>query len=451
LEFFFHQPNMPSFSASYSKAKRSVPASIRAVASSDANPRHQAAFGHGEPRSPLGLYLHGVRDPQADARQRRYELRDGLRAHNPPSVTACGKALRKSSRGTSGVVERDAALVDVFRSTRGGAVSSSAYYTGLMQCDNGYLCPVCAHKQEIANTQELNALCAAWKRGGRIVLQMTLTIAHQPGDDPRRMVLGILAAQRRMMQGKPWRRFRTRLGLVHSVRSVEVSPRPGYDWHPHLHFLLFIDPTEYVEDLALICELRTRWQTMVTRQLGTGHTPRSEFGLQIGVSQKDSYAGKAELARMDSAEDDPQGSCNSPSPWQLATAAADGNVAAQQAWRALARAVARIHRVTWSRSLSALRKTLRAERVASMSMRTGSVIREHVASIPERLWHQVAAIRGASAHILRAAERHGRMGVAVYIHSSWRDAELHRGAARSDVWDVYSAIAPRERHRDGEP
>ncbi|CAN5596583.1 hypothetical protein BH09GEM1_BH09GEM1_24670 [soil metagenome] len=299
--------------------------------------------------------------------------------------------------------------------------------------------------------QELNALCAAWRRRGGSVLHMTLTTGRTPDDDTARIVQGILAAQRRFMQGKPWRRFRTRLGLVHSIRSVEVSPRPGYDWHPHLHFVFFIDAHEYAEDAALIRDLRARWQTMVTRQLGKANTPNDQVGLKIGLSQKDAYVAKAELARIDTGEDGPEGTPTFPSLWQLATSAADGNVRAQQAWRALARAVARIHRITWSRSLSELRQTVRDARAASVSMRTGSVVREHVASIPERVWNQVAAIRGASAHILRAAERHGRVGVAAYIHSCWRDADRQREHAEFDVWDVYSAIAPRERHQDGAP
>jgi hypothetical protein len=83
---------------------------------------------------------------------------------------------------------------------------------------------------------------AAHRAAGGVVLAVALTFRHERGDDLADILRRFLAALRAMQSGAPWVRFRKDWGVNGVIRSIECMWGMANGYHPHVHFLFFIDP-----------------------------------------------------------------------------------------------------------------------------------------------------------------------------------------------------------------
>jgi hypothetical protein len=74
------------------------------------------------------------------------------------------------------------------------------------------------------------------------VLAVALTFRHNREDDLADILRRFLAAVRAMQSGAPWVRFRDRWGVNGMIRATECTWGMAHGYHPHAHFLFFIDP-----------------------------------------------------------------------------------------------------------------------------------------------------------------------------------------------------------------
>lgn len=125
------------------------------------------------------------------------------------------------------------------------ALFGKAFYGGLETCGSVWECPVCAAKiSERRRVEVLAAMTAHRAQGGEVLL-LTLTNPHAYGDDLRVLLDGQKQAMRRFWGTKAATKLGERLGLVGSIRSLEVldgthNETGNNGWHPHFHILLFV-------------------------------------------------------------------------------------------------------------------------------------------------------------------------------------------------------------------
>jgi hypothetical protein len=168
--------------------------------------------------------------------------------------------------------------------------SGATYYGGLMVCGNVWACPCCASKVSERRRAELELAIAAHRAAGGDVLLLTLTVPHARDDQAVGLVDGLCEALRRLWGGATGARLRRDLGLVGTVRALEVT-HGQHGWHPHGHVLLFVSG---VDRLKLSGRLFERWAWAV-KAVGLGVAAQGAFSLQDGEMAA-RYAGKWGLA-----------------------------------------------------------------------------------------------------------------------------------------------------------
>lgn len=112
-------------------------------------------------------------------------------------------------------------------------------YSGLMVCGSVWACPVCAAKVTRHRKHELQAAVTVARNRGYHVYLMTQTVRHTVRHDLQSLADGIQQARRLFANRKAYRRVVQRVGLIGSVRALEVTVGEGNGWHVHYHELLF--------------------------------------------------------------------------------------------------------------------------------------------------------------------------------------------------------------------
>jgi hypothetical protein len=129
-------------------------------------------------------------------------------------------------------------------------------------------------------------------RGG-VVLAVALTFRHERGDDLADILSRFLAALRAMQSGAPWVRFRKDWGVNGVIRSIECTWGLANGYHPHVHFLFFIDRPQTLNrmtgELIPVADwspdvngfhdaIYDRWQMVAERH---GFTMSDEYGVKV--------------------------------------------------------------------------------------------------------------------------------------------------------------------------
>jgi hypothetical protein len=117
-----------------------------------------------------------------------------------------------------------------------------AFYHGLQACGMPWTCPVCAAKIAERRRIEVAAAIAAAKALGLQVWLLSLTIRHGAGDDLGDITEKMHQAWRKLWQGKAGRAQYAAMGIVGTIRALEVKHRFLNGFHPHFHALVFFDP-----------------------------------------------------------------------------------------------------------------------------------------------------------------------------------------------------------------
>lgn len=138
--------------------------------------------------------------------------------------------------------------------------TASASFSGLARCGSVWHCPVCAAKIAERRKEELaGAVAAHEEKGGRVVM-VTYTVRHRAEDGLKGLLRGLLGARRRMRSGRKAKAWADGIGLVGSIRAVEVTHGEN-GWHPHVHELLFLEGAANLE--ALEAAMSGQWVAAV--------------------------------------------------------------------------------------------------------------------------------------------------------------------------------------------
>lgn len=140
-----------------------------------------------------------------------------------------------------------------------------AHWSGLERCSSVWACPVCAAVIRSARAAEIEQAVSNHLASGGTALFFTGTLRHSLADPLAQTLDGILVAWRRTISGAPWRRASERMGIVGTIRTVEVT-RGDHGWHPHVHVLILLDaPIAQAERAWFEGWLFDRWANAVER------------------------------------------------------------------------------------------------------------------------------------------------------------------------------------------
>lgn len=237
-------------------------------------------------------------------RRRMYRIRDGIRCISRPRIRACGFAVAPGADGSAGAV---GCVLDE---------EGKARFTGLIQCGSIWECPVCQMKIKAGRARELSY--AVETHGIKRCAMLTLTLRHdfEIGHDLKRVRQALANVWRATTRGEPWKRFKRRIGVYHSVRALEVTYGEVNGWHPHLHILFFLTDEIPVDEwdphtdrwspvgnpdtgASGIEWLIARWGDMVERELGVHARPDDVHGVELKPCRKESYLTKIGLEISD--------------------------------------------------------------------------------------------------------------------------------------------------------
>ena len=148
-----------------------------------------------------------------------------------------------------------------------------------------------------ARAEEISAAAAAWDRAGNSVFMVTLTVPHYVGMKLGKLMVAIAAAFRFMISGRPWRTLKSSVGIVGTIRAMEVTHGVN-GWHPHLHVLVFIEGDPGARGLAdMGIYFTSKWKQAVVRE-GLG-APHDHHGVKVERCHSAAEAG-AYISKTDS-------------------------------------------------------------------------------------------------------------------------------------------------------
>ena len=203
----------------------------------------------GRQAGPLERYANNSPTAGQSPRESRYERRGLLWAESSlERIRKCGRTPVQ----TGGVALR----------VRDGV----AGFAGLSTCSSIWADPVCNAKIMARRALEIGAAVALWQAQGGSVVLLTLTERHRLGEPLGALWDDVAYAWSSVTRGRPWDSDRSAYGVAGFLRLAEVTiGRNG--WHPHLHALLFIEPTAEVVDVArLHARVFERWSRALNRR-----------------------------------------------------------------------------------------------------------------------------------------------------------------------------------------
>jgi len=218
-------------------------------------------------------------------------------------------------------------------------------FNGVLSCGSLWACPCCAVRIYTARADEVKHACESWLAASadNVLSMLTLTVRHAAGFELRKMRKGMSAAWRSLWQGRAGQARKRRWALAHFVRSLEVT-HGANGWHPHYHVALF-QTREHTE--GDVDELREAWAAAVAKHLGAHYAPSWERGIDVRPLSQADYLTKLglEVASITTKEPRQPGSRSA---WQIAQAAARGEVDAVALWREYTEAMRGARQLFWS-------------------------------------------------------------------------------------------------------
>lgn len=107
-----------------------------------------------------------------------------------------------------------------------------------MRRKSAHGCPDCAQRKRVETVRQIKHVVSRRRRDCGSLDLLTLTIRHQHGDDREFILRVLMLAWRLMTTGNLWSRLRTRFGIPHTVRGIDVTHGTAGS-HPHIPALVF--------------------------------------------------------------------------------------------------------------------------------------------------------------------------------------------------------------------
>lgn len=195
-------------------------------------------------------------------------------------VRACGRIM-VNGQSASVEVERDL---------------GDARYGGLAVCGSIHACPVCSASIRHQRAEDIERAAETHLGNGGHVAMVTLTTSHSQGMALAGLWDTVSKGLRYLRSGRKAKALNDQLGLVGTIRAVEVTVgRNG--WHPHVHLLLFMDGGDSIEEQVRAIERvwAERWSMGIVRQ---GYpAPRQPYGVRVqavGLAAVGTYLAKVQ-------------------------------------------------------------------------------------------------------------------------------------------------------------
>lgn len=217
--------------------------------------------------------------PHLDTLQRRYAMQNALRAAHPSCrERLCGRV----PRFRQGDNETVAVRVEVGANGRAG-------FRDLFRCGNAWICPLCAPAVTQKQREDLVAAVADIVKRGGTALLLNLTVPHRAGQGLAMLTEALALAWRKFQASRDWAGgrkalgVRAELGVVATVRSLEVTWGVQHGWHPHLHILVFCEPDA---ELGFVVDRDDRgdpWDDEATATMAE----LRELGLEVAAARRE--------------------------------------------------------------------------------------------------------------------------------------------------------------------
>lgn len=196
--------------------------------------------------------------------------------------------------------------------------AGSAHYSGTIRCGGIWACPVCAAVLRSGRADEVARGVASHQKEGGGVALLTLTLRHRAGDPLARGIDALVASWRSISSRSVWKKKAGRLGLVGTIRALEITHSRRNGWHPHLHLLLLTDAPVHPADLAdLQAWLSDVWAREVTKR--GARTPSRERGVDLRAADENGEVVARYLSKIQEKDDEPRR-------WGVAAEIARGDV-----------------------------------------------------------------------------------------------------------------------------
>ena len=138
--------------------------------------------------------------------------------------------------------------------------NGNTHYSGLTVCGSVWLCPICAAKISEKRRVELKRAVAYARENGYQVLLLTQTIPHYAHQRLKPLLAKFQQARITQRNRKSWKRIAQSVGLVGTLRSLEVTHGEN-GWHVHTHELLFVKSENPINPKVLTAEILPTWQS----------------------------------------------------------------------------------------------------------------------------------------------------------------------------------------------
>lgn len=187
-----------------------------------------------------------------------------------------------------------------------------AGYTGVERCGSIWTCPHCASVLRTGRAAEVEKAVSTHQDNGGQLLFFTGTVRHHKGDDLATTLGAIKTAWRKMTGNRPWKTRKQKHQITGHITATEIT-YGDHGWHPHSHFLFFLDAPISDEELDEFRQwLFTAWADGVEK---AGAKRPTDSGLDLQrvdekgrvlsrylskiQDEKNSWSAGAELARAD--------------------------------------------------------------------------------------------------------------------------------------------------------
>lgn len=289
-----------------------------------------------------------------------------------------------------------------------------AHYKGLKVCASVWVCPVCAAKITERRRLEVLAAMETAKAQGLTPLLLTLTFPHYSHDHLKPSLERFSLARRTLRNRRTWSTWAKRLGLVGSIRSLEVT-HGANGWHVHTHELLFVK-ADLAGSTTFLAEMETDALTMwQSACIASGLPEPNRHGVTLEDGSKAaSYASKWGLEHEMTKSHVKKGRAGGLTPWDMLREVFEtGDCTPGELFQDYAKAFKGKRQLVWSdglRDLLGLEPEMSDEEIA-VKVDDGS---ELLGRITLDEWRQIdkANKRG---ELLEVATAHGWKGVTQFI------------------------------------
>lgn len=183
------------------------------------------------------------------------------------------------------VCNRVIANPDEWVKVKHSPTTNRAKYGNLLQCGNGWICPVCAGRIAETRKKELHIAVVAALQMNLKPVMITFTLRHGFKDALKPLLTDLLKAYRAMTSHRPYQKLKKDFGFAGYIRALELTYLTG--WHPHLHVMMFVPANLHSDpDFAFNLEqsLYEVWSGELAR---TGRD--AVRGVGVNVKTGDSY------------------------------------------------------------------------------------------------------------------------------------------------------------------